>query len=168
MHAERANAWPGSSDANRRHFLHGCGEPAPTLKSSEQKGIMAMQVQVNTSNGIQNKDALERWANEFLKEELAHFTQEISRVEVQLTDENNGRKGASDKRCMLEARLNGHEPLAVNHHAETQDEAFRGATQKLIRKLEHTLGKLDRHENRSRETIRKDPNIVVAPTAGVE
>lgn len=118
-----------------------------------------MQVQVNTSNGIQNKDALERWADEFLNEALARFKQEITRIEVQLSDENSSKKSASHKRCMLEARLNGHEPLAVNHHAETQDEAFRGATQKLTRLIEHTLGKLDRHENRSRETIRKDPSI---------
>jgi hypothetical protein len=115
-----------------------------------------MQVQMNTSNGIENKDTLERWADEYLQGELARFRQEITRVEVQLSDENRGRSGASDKRCTLEARLNGHEPVAVNHHAESQDLAFRGATQKLIRLLEHTLGKLDRHEHRGRETIRKD------------
>jgi hypothetical protein len=119
-----------------------------------------MQVQVNTSNGVENKETLELWANDFLNDALARFRQEITRVEVQLSDENGASKGASDVRCMLEARLNGHEPLAVNHHAETQDLAFRGATQKLIRLLEHTLGKLDRHEHRARETIRKDPSIV--------
>jgi hypothetical protein len=96
-----------------------------------------MQVQVNTSNGIENKETLERWADEFLNESLARFTQEITRVEVQLTDENSGKKGAADKRCMLEARLNGHEPVAVNYHGESQDAAFRGATQKLIRALAH-------------------------------
>jgi len=116
-----------------------------------------MQVQVNTSNGVENKDTLERWANDFLQDALARFRQEITRVEVQLSDENSATKGATDVRCMMEARLNGHEPLAVNHHAETQDLAFRGAAQKLIRLLEHTLGKLDRHEHRARETIRKDP-----------
>ena len=119
-----------------------------------------MQVQVNTSNGIQNKETLDRWADEFLNESLARFRQEITRVEVQLADENSGRKGAADKRCMLEARLNGHEPVAVIHHGETQDEAFRGATQKLIRALEHTLGRLDRHDHRARQTIRKDPSAV--------
>ena len=119
-----------------------------------------MQVNVNTGNGIENKETLERWADEFLNESLARFNQEITRVEVQLSDENSGKKGVADKRCMLEARLNGHEPLAVNHHGETQDEAFRGATQRLIRLLEHTYGKLDRHEHRGRETIRKDPTIV--------
>lgn len=115
-----------------------------------------MQVQVNTSNGIENKETLERWANEYLNDALARFRQEITRVEIQLSDETRARSGASDKRCMMEARLNGHEPLAVNHYAETQDLAFRGATQKLINLLEHTLGKLDRHEHRARETIRKD------------
>lgn len=119
-----------------------------------------MQVQVNTSNGVENKETLERWADEFLNDALARFRQEITRVEVQITDENNASKGAADKRCMLEARLNGHEPLAVNHHAETQDLAFRGAAQKLVRLLEHTQGKLDRHEHRARETIRKDSSIV--------
>lgn len=119
-----------------------------------------MQVQVNTSNGIENKDSLERWATDYLNDELARFRQEITRVEVQLRDTNSGKKGADDKRCTLEARVAGHEPLAATHHAPTQDEAFRGATQKLIRMLEHTLGKLDRHEHRVRDTIRKNPSAV--------
>lgn len=119
-----------------------------------------MQVQVNTSNGVENKETLEVWATDFLNDALARFRQEITRVEVQLSDENGAAKGASDVRCMMEARLNGHEPLAVKHHAETQDLAFRGASQKLVRLLERTLGKLDRHEHRARETIRKDPSIV--------
>lgn len=119
-----------------------------------------MQVQVNASNGIENKEALDRWADEFLNESLARFKQEITRVEVQLSDANTGKKGVAARRCMLEARLNGHEPLVVNHHGETQDEAFRGATQKLIKLLEHTLGKLDRHRHRDRESIRKDESVL--------
>ena len=38
-----------------------------------------MQVQVNTSNGIENKETLERWADEYLNEALARFKQEITR-----------------------------------------------------------------------------------------
>lgn len=118
-----------------------------------------MQVQVNTSNGIENKETLERWAGKYLNESLARFDHEITRIEVQLSDENSGRKGAPDKRCMLEARLNGREPLAVQHHGESQDEAFRGATQKLIHILEHNLGKLERGSHRDRETIRKGSSV---------
>src|SRR4051812_15518461 len=108
-----------------------CGAASPTLsckdsytalarrchtgRNHHKKGIHSMQVQVNTSNGIDNKESLEQWANEFLHEQLSRFRQEITRIEVQLSDENALRKGAGDKRCMLEARLNGHEPLAVSH-----------------------------------------------------
>jgi hypothetical protein len=117
-----------------------------------------MQVQVNTSNGIENKETLDRWADKYLNESLARFGQDITRVEVQLSDQSSGKKGEANKRCVLEARLNGREPLAVSHQGETQDEAFRGATQKLIHMLEHNLGKLERHQHRDRETLRKDPS----------
>jgi len=116
-----------------------------------------MQVQVNTSNGVDNKETLDRWAGEYLNEALGRFSQDITRVEVQLRDVNNGKKGADEKRCMLEARITGREPVAATHHAPSQDEAFRGATQRLIHLLDHTLGKLDRHQYRDRGTIRKDP-----------
>jgi len=116
-----------------------------------------MQVQVNTSNGVDNKDTLDRWASEYLNEALGRFSQDITRVEVQLRDVNNGKKGADEKRCMLEARITGREPVAAKHHAPSQDEAIRGATQRLIHLLDHTLGKLERHQHRDRDTIRKDP-----------
>lgn len=118
-----------------------------------------MQIQVNTSNGIENKESLDRWAGKYLNESLARFGQEITRVEVQLSDHSSGRKGTAGKHCMLEARLNGHEPLAVSHHGETQDEAFRGATQKLLHMLEHNFGKLERHQHRDRDTIRNDSSV---------
>lgn len=119
-----------------------------------------MQVQVNTSNGISNKDALERWADEYLNENLSRFRQEITGIEVFMSDENKEKRGAKEKRCTMEARLNGHEPLAVTHYGETQDLAFRGAGEKLQRLLEHTLGRLDRHEHRARDTIRRDPSVI--------
>jgi ribosome-associated translation inhibitor RaiA len=118
-----------------------------------------MQVQVNTSNGIENTETLQQWAHEFLNSSLSRFVNEITRVEVQLSDENNQRKGAADKRCTLEARLNGSEPLAVSHHADNQDLALRGAALKLVHMLDHKLGKLDRQDHRARDTIRKDVPI---------
>ena len=118
-----------------------------------------MQVQVNTGNGVQNKEALDRWATDFLNEELARFRQELTRIEVQLTDENRGKGGPDDKRCMLEARLTGREPVAVNHQAATMDEAIRGATNKLVRAIEHIFGKLDR-QHRDRESIRKSETLL--------
>lgn len=126
-----------------------------------------MLIQVNTGNGVANNEALQRFASEHLTETLDRFQQDITRIEVQLTDESRARNGEADKRCMLEARLANHEPLAVNHHGETQDEAFRGAARKLLHALDHTLGKLRDH-HRDRDSIRRDPAIagVVPDAAG--
>ena len=121
-----------------------------------------MQIQVNTGSGIDNSESLQRWASEHLTETLDRFQQDITRIEVQLSDENSGKAGDADKRCMIEARLAGHQPVAVNHHAGTQDEAFRGAARKLLNALDHTMGKLRDH-HRDRDSIRKDEPTDVAP-----
>ena len=120
-----------------------------------------MKVQVNTSNDIDNKDALERWAGEYLNEHLARFEQDLTSIEVQLSDENHAVKGGGvDKRCMMEARITGRAPLAVTNYAPNQDLAFRGAADKLSHALDHAFGKLDRREHRERDTIRRDTEII--------
>ncbi len=118
-----------------------------------------MQVQVNTGNGVESKETLERWATDFLHDTLSRFTQDLTRVEVQLFDENRGKAGAADKSCTLEARLMGHQPVVVHHNADNLDAAMRGAAHKLVHALDHTLGKLDR-KHRDRDTIRRDPNAI--------
>jgi len=119
-----------------------------------------MQVQVNCGDGVQGKETLERWATDWLNESLSRFRGELTRVEVQLSDDAKGRQGPRDLRCTLEARLASHQPVVASNLAETMDEAIRGATQKLINALDHTFGKLDRHQHRDRETIRRDPDVV--------
>ncbi|MEO7242259.1 MAG: HPF/RaiA family ribosome-associated protein [Variovorax sp.] len=113
-----------------------------------------MQIQVNTSNGIENKETLEAWADTQLKSTLARFVDDVTRVEIHLSDENSDKKHGADKRCVMEARLAKHQPVAVNHTADTVDEAFRGAEGKLKRLIESTLGRLEHH--RDRESIRKN------------
>lgn len=125
-----------------------------------------MQIQVNTGNGVENSESLQRWASEHLSETLSRFQQDITRVEVQLNDENSGKAGNGDKRCMMEARLVRHQPVAVSHHGETQDEAFRGAARKLVHALDHTLGKARDH-HRDRDSIRRDEPTDVVPGAPV-
>ena len=120
-----------------------------------------MKVQVNTSNDIDNKEALERWANDYLNDHLARFDQDLTSIEVQMTDENHASKGGGvDKRCMMEARVSGRAPVAVTNYAANQDLAFRGAAEKLAHALDHAFGKLDRREHRERETIRRDTEVI--------
>ena len=113
-----------------------------------------MQIQVNSNHTMHTGESFERWASTTLNESLNRFKDDITRIEVHMSDENADKTSADQKRCMLEARLAHHEPLAVSHHAPSQDEAFRGATEKLKRVLEHTLGKL--RDRRARDSTGRD------------
>ena len=58
-------------------------------------------------------------------------------------DENSASKGgAYDKRCMMEARLDGRPPIAVTQQAATLDAAMDGAAAKLERSIDSMLGRL--------------------------
>ena len=121
-----------------------------------------MQIKVNANHTVQTDESLERWARTELTEGLSRFRHEITSVEVHLSDQNSDRLSPDQKRCLIEARLVSHAPMAVNHVAPRLDEAFRGAAEKLKRALEHTLGRL--RENRLRESIRRDGHL--APEDG--
>ncbi|MBE9122501.1 HPF/RaiA family ribosome-associated protein [Tychonema sp. LEGE 07199] len=79
----------------------------------------------------------------------------ITHVDVHLSDENSDKKGGDDDmRCTIEARLKGHQPLAVTHQAATLDQAVDGAADKLTRLIDSTLGRLHDQENQ-----RTDPPL---------
>lgn len=103
-----------------------------------------MQIQVNTDSNIEGKDRLTQHVEAVLRDALARFTTHITRVEVHLSDENSDKKfGAEDKRCLLEARLAGLQPISVTDRAATVEQAVDGAVENLTRSIESTLGRLD-------------------------
>ena len=86
-----------------------------------------------------------RHAEAAVERTLGHLGEHITRVEVHLSDENGKKGGSHDKRCMMEARLEGRQPIAVTHEAQTIDQAIDGAADKLKSSLDHTLGRLSDH-----------------------
>lgn len=109
-----------------------------------------MKIQLNTDVNIDGTEALAAQVDATVTQSLAHFGEQITRVEVHLSDENGGKRGQHDQRCMMEARLEGMQPLAVTDHAATMEQAVRGAAQKLVHLLDSKLGRLrDHHENAS-------------------
>ncbi len=102
-----------------------------------------MQIQVNTGKGVNGTESLEQRVQDMVAGALDHFADRITRIEVHLTDENSTDKsGPADKRCLLEARLTGLQPIAVTHQADSMQLAIDGAADKLERAIGHTLGKL--------------------------
>ena len=107
-----------------------------------------MQVQLNTDRHIDAHDELAHQVETVLEATLGRFADQITRVEVHLSDENSQKGGGDDKRCLLEARLAGLEPVAVSHQAATLPQAIDGAAQNLARALERTLGRLGHKKGR--------------------
>ena len=101
-----------------------------------------MLIQLNTDHHIKRSDELTAHVEAEVNGAVGRFGDHITRVEVHLHD-LNGHKGGIDKRCLMEARISGHQPVAVSHEAGSVDEAISGAAEKLERSLDHTLGKLE-------------------------
>jgi ribosome-associated translation inhibitor RaiA len=105
-----------------------------------------MHIQINTDHHIEGHEALAAWATGEIKAALSHHGEHITRVEVHLSDENGHKSGSKDKRCVMEARLQGRQPLAVTHHAPTLYQSVSGAADKLNHLIESTLGRAARTE----------------------
>lgn len=116
-----------------------------------------MQVQLNSDNHIVGSSELSERVRQSVEHELRHVAEAITRVEVHLNDVNSSKSGAADKRCMMEARLRGMQPLSVEHRAETLDLAVAGAATQLARAVKTTLDKADTAQKRAASTKRDAP-----------
>ena len=101
-----------------------------------------MNIQVNTDHNIKGSAELNNYIETSLAESFARFKVAITRIEVHLSDENAGKTGSNDKRCLLEARISHHQPIVVSHHADTIHQAIDIASDKLLRALDNMAGKL--------------------------
>ena len=113
-----------------------------------------MQIQINSDHTIEGHEALATQVSGVVESALSRVSDHITRVEVHLSDENGDKQGENDKRCMMEARLEGRQPIAATHQAATLDQAVDGAADKLTRLIESTLGR-----GRHQESRRTDPPV---------
>ena len=101
-----------------------------------------MQIHVNTDRNIQGGESLHERVQAMVADAVSHLADRITRIEVHLSDEISAKGGDKDKRCVLEARIGGLQPIAVSHQAENLALAIDGAAEKLERAIESTLGRL--------------------------
>jgi len=110
-----------------------------------------MQVQINTDHSIAGREGLATHVNEVVKNALKRFRDRVTRVEVHLGDETGQKSGKIEKRCVMEARLQGRPPVAVTHHAASLHQAIEGAAEKLAKLVESTIGRLRDQRSRAPE-----------------
>jgi hypothetical protein len=115
-----------------------------------------VHIQVNTDENIEGRDALIAGVEAVVTATLGQFSEHLTRIEVHIRDENAGKPGPRDKRCMMEARPTHQKPVAVTHEAATVDEACAGAAKKLRSLLVTHFGRL--HDVKGAASIRDNEN----------
>lgn len=96
-----------------------------------------MIIQLNIDKSIPGNEKFESYLDTLIKKELSRFADHITRIEVHLSDQN-GSKG-NEKRCMLEARLEHKQPIAVISHGHTVEQAVNDALDELWISIERML-----------------------------
>lgn len=100
-----------------------------------------MQIQIYIDHNFDVHEPTMAQFRNTVQSALSHFSEHITRVEIHLSDENADKSGQNDKRCLLEARLEGRQPMAVTHTAANLSQALHGAVDKMTRMIESTLGR---------------------------
>jgi len=123
-----------------------------------------MQIQIRTDHNIEGHQALAAQISGAVENALRRFSDHITQVEVHLSDENSAKKGGSDDmRCMMEARLEDRQPIAVTHQAATLDQAVDGAADKLANLIESTLGRMHDLQSHRTDPPLSEPKLAKLP-----
>ncbi|UYV13880.1 MAG: HPF/RaiA family ribosome-associated protein [Phycisphaera sp.] len=98
-----------------------------------------MHVEFSYAN-VESSDALESHTHQQLESAIGRFEDRLTRVEVHFADENSAQKsGSDDKRCTMEARPRGRDPITVEANAGDFYPAVNDAAGKLKRALAKRL-----------------------------
>jgi ribosomal subunit interface protein len=126
-----------------------------------------MQIQISSDKNISMHKKLSNLIESDLHRILSRFKDQLTRVEVHLTDENGDKAGAQDKRCVLEVRHRHHQALTVTNDSSDVPSAVTGAASKMQRLLINTFGRIqDKHRALTARTSGQGQNLVLKPEAG--
>ena len=114
-----------------------------------------MKIQVNTDRNVEGSHALVLMVETEVVAALERYKDRLTRVEAYLSDEDGEKAGrGGDKRCLLEARPAGMEPVVVTGSGDTPERACRDASREMQSLLNSTFGRIDGRD--ADATIRKN------------
>ena len=86
-----------------------------------------MLILVNTDHNVLGQEGLASRVEQDVTSILKRFADYVTRVEVHLSDDLSGKHKSPGKKCVMEARLAGRAPLAVDHHGDSVKKSYDGA-----------------------------------------
>jgi hypothetical protein len=100
-----------------------------------------MKTQINTHKSADGDQRQQAIFSTIIAVALKKIQSHITRIEVHLSDQNGIKEGLNNILCLLEARLEGMQPMAVLCQVDTIDMADNGAIDKSKNSLETILGR---------------------------
>lgn len=97
------------------------------------------------SNNIPVSQEMEEKLSGFINKSLKRFTDQITRVEVHLEDENSQKGGKDDKRCSIEVRPDNLEPIIVTSKSDNIIKSVRESADKAKASLDRAYDRLKEH-----------------------
>ena len=73
-----------------------------------------MIIQITTDKNLSVHEGFETKLHGLIANELNRFDEHITRLEIHLSDENGNKNGQKYKSCLIEARIEGRQPIAVS------------------------------------------------------
>lgn len=104
-----------------------------------------MIIKINTDNLLAVHETFQEKLDSIISEELGRFEDRLSRIEVHLSDENGKKDTPNDKKCLLEARIKGKQPVVVSALGDNEVMALKAAIVKLKTGLDTQFGKMNEH-----------------------
>lgn len=104
-----------------------------------------MTIQINTDKTLTGEKRSSDFFTSQISEALQRFESHITRIEVHLKDENGKKDEFNHISCVLEARLEGRQPIAITNQADTIELAVTGAIDKIKNAIETILGRIQKH-----------------------
>ncbi|GAB3015314.1 hypothetical protein GCM10027051_18860 [Niabella terrae] len=104
-----------------------------------------MVIEINADKHLSVHGAYAEKIKGIIQKELDRFADILTRTDVYFSDENATRKTSDDKRCTLEARIKGKNPIAASAFGDSYDQALNAAIDKLRASLKTITDKMKAH-----------------------
>jgi ribosome-associated translation inhibitor RaiA len=108
-----------------------------------------MKVRIAHDDHIRSSQERSEEIERLVRGHLSRFGELITSVQIHLSDDNGPRVTPDDRRCLIEARLAGREPIVVSHRADSLMQAVGGAASRLERAIDQSRDRR-RHSRRQR------------------
>jgi ribosome-associated translation inhibitor RaiA len=124
-----------------------------------------MNIQVSSDRTIDVDANLTAKVKEDASRILSRFETKLTRVEIHLTDIDNQKSGRADKRCLVEVRPAGDNPLTASATTATTESAVDQALRKIQRSLITFFGKKGRPATEVSASVAKPKQSITAKSA---